>query len=122
MREERGQVQGNVIVDELYTLWGSIAGNVHVMEGGKLYLRGSVYGDVVVEWGGRVHIYGNVQGNLTVNRGAKVIHSGVIGGDVTNNGGRIFIERVSKIAGKTTTKKGDTMVEPPPRSVKELEG
>jgi len=120
MREERGQVQGNVIVDEQYTLWGSIAGNVHVMEGGKMYVRGSVYGDLVVEWGGRVHIYGQVHGSLTVNRGAKVIHSGVIGGDVTNNGGRVFIERVSKIGGKTKTIKGDTLLEPAPRSVKEI--
>ena len=28
MREERGHVKGNVVIDEPYTLWGSIAGDV----------------------------------------------------------------------------------------------
>ncbi len=114
MREERGQINGNVVIDELYTLWGSIGGNVRVIEGGKFYLRGSVYGNLTVEYGGRVHIYGNVQGSLTVRRGAKVIHSGVIGGDAINLGGRLYIELTSKILGKVKTKKGETVHEPRP--------
>jgi len=60
MREERGQVSGDIVVYEPFTIWGSVGGNVKVIERGKLYLRGSVYGDLLVEWGGRVHIYGNV--------------------------------------------------------------
>jgi hypothetical protein len=112
MREERGTISGNITVFEPFTIWGSVGGNVKVIEGGKLYLRGSVYGDLDVGFGGRVHIYGNVTGNLTVGRGGKVIHSGVIGGDAINTGGRIFIEAVSKIGGKIKTKKGDTMIDP----------
>ncbi len=112
MREERGQIAGDVVVYEPFTLWGSVGGNVKVIEGGKLYLRGSIYGDLTVEWGGRVHIYGNVTGNLIVERGAKVIHSGVLAGDAINQGGRILIEAAAKIAGKIKTRSGETKVDP----------
>src|SRR5262245_20245262 len=112
MREERGQIPGDVVVYEPFTIWGSVGGNVRVIEGGKLYLRGSIYGDLLVEFGGRVHIYGNVTGDLTVERGAKVIHSGVLGGDAVNQGGRIFIEAGSKVVGKIKTKRGETTVDP----------
>lgn len=111
MREERGQIAGDVIVYEPFTIWGSVGGNVKVIEGGKLYLRGSIYGDLTVEFGGRVHIYGNVTGDLLVERGAKVIHSGVLGGDAINEGGRIFIEAGSKVIGKIKTKSGDTKID-----------
>lgn len=97
---------------EPYTLWGSVGGNVKVIEGGKFYLRGSVYGDLLVENGGRVHIHGSITGSLTVLEGAKVIHSGVIGRDAINEGGRLFIEAGSKVGGKIKTKSGDTKIDP----------
>ena len=118
MREERGQVAGDVVVYEPYTLWGSIGGNVSVIERGKFYLRGAVYGDIVVEYGGRMHIFGRVTGNLTVERGAKVIHSGMIGGDVTNKGGRLYIDKGSTVNGKIRTLKGETKMPPPPKPAK----
>jgi cytoskeletal protein CcmA (bactofilin family) len=111
MREERGKLSGDCVIDELYTLWGMIVGNVSVVDEGKLYLRGSIYGDLTVEYGGRVHIFGNLQGTLVVKRGAKVIHSGVVGGDIHNRGGRIFIELAAKTIGKVKTKSGDTTFE-----------
>jgi cytoskeletal protein CcmA (bactofilin family) len=111
MREERGKLSGDVVINELYTLWGMIAGNVTVVEEGKLYLRGSVYGNLTVEYGGRVHIYGNVQGDLTAKFGAKVIHGGVVGGDIVNEGGRIFVELAAKTLGKIKTKDGTTTFE-----------
>jgi len=111
MREERGQIKGNQIISERYTLWGSIGGDVRVVEGGKFYLRGSVYGNMNVERGGRVHIFGNMQGNLTVHRGAKVIHSGVVGGNVINMGGRLHLELSSRVHGDVKTKSGETTVE-----------
>ena len=74
MREERGHIKGDVVVYETFTLWGSIAGNVKVVEGGKFYLRGAVYGDLKVEPGGRVHIFGNVTGDLVVLEKTKGIH------------------------------------------------
>jgi len=111
MREERGRLSGDLTIEEKFTLWGMIAGNVTVGNGGKLYLRGSIYGDLIVGPGGRVHIYGNVKGTLTVEADAKVIHSGVIGGDVINKGGRIFIELASKVMGKVKTKEGETTYE-----------
>ena len=111
MREERGQIHGNQTISERYTLWGSIGGDVRVVEGGKFYLRGSVYGNLNVEHGGRVHIFGNLQGNLVVHRGAKVIHSGLVGGSVTNMGGRLHLELISRVHGDVKTKSGETTVE-----------
>ncbi len=111
MREERGKLSGDCTIDEQYTLWGMIVGNVTVGEDGKFYLRGSIYGDLTVQYGGRVHIFGNLQGSLVVMRGAKVIHSGLVGGDITNRGGRIFIELAAKTMGKIKTKSGETTFE-----------
>lgn len=111
MREERGQIPGEVVVYEPYTLWGSVGGKVTVIDGGKFYLRGSVYGDLIVETGGRVHIYGSITGDLIVQEGAKVIHSGVIGRDAVNEGGRLYIEAGSKVGGKIKTKSGDTKID-----------
>jgi cytoskeletal protein CcmA (bactofilin family) len=110
MREERGQLSGDVVVAETYTLWGTIAGNVRVIEGGKMYVRGAVYGNLTVEAGGRVHVYGNVSGDLVVHRKAKVIHSGLLGGDAVNQGGRLYVDEMGKVNGKVKTKAGETKV------------
>lgn len=113
MREERGQLPGNCVVYEEFTLWGSIGGDCSVIKGGKFYVRGSIYGNMVVEDGGRVHIYGNIQGNVTIHKGAKVIHSGVVGGSIYNQGGRLFVELCSSTGGKIkTTDDGQTKFEP----------
>ena len=112
MREERGHVKGNIVIDEPYTLWGSIAGNVTAVKGSKFYMRGAVYGDLTVLHGGRVHIYGNITGNLFVKDGAKVIHSGVLGGDANNFGGRLYIDSKAKVMGRVRTEEdGQTTVE-----------
>jgi cytoskeletal protein CcmA (bactofilin family) len=108
MRDERGQIGGDVIFSEPCNLWGSVGGNVTVVQNGKLYVRGAIYGNLIVEYGGRVHIYGNLTGNLTVQRGAKVIHSGVLGGDAINDGGRLFIEYTAKVMGNVKTVSGET--------------
>jgi cytoskeletal protein CcmA (bactofilin family) len=103
MREERGTIAGDVVVNELFTVWGMIAGTVRVVNKGKLYLRGSIYGNLVVEPGGRVHIFGNVQGNLLIMKKTKVILSGNVGGDIINKAGRLYIERAAKVIGKVQT-------------------
>lgn len=108
MREERGQIVGDVVVYEPFTLWGSVGGNVSVIKDGKFYHRGSIYGDLIVEAGGRVHIFGNITGNLLVKEGAKVIVSGVIGGNAVNEGGRLFVEKTAQITGRVKTKSGET--------------
>jgi len=100
MREERGQLSGDQLVYEPYTLWGSVGGDVRVIQGGKFYLRGAIYGNLTVEYGGRVHVFGNVTGNLVVQRGAKVIHSGVLGGDAVNEGGRLYFDATAKVMGR----------------------
>jgi cytoskeletal protein CcmA (bactofilin family) len=117
MREERGQIPGDVVVYEHFTLWGSIGGNVTVIQGGKLYVRGSIYGNMSVEQGGRVHILGNLTGDLTVHPDAKVIVSGIVGGSITNLGGRVQVESSAQVHGKIRTKDGKTVVEEkkPPR-------
>ena len=111
MREERGQLSGGLIVFEPFNLWGSVGGEVRVIQGGKLYVRGAIYGDLIVEYGGRVHVFGNISGDLVVERGAKVIHSGVIGGDAVNQGGRLYIERTSRVLGRIKTIDGTTTTE-----------
>src|SRR5262245_1614142 len=108
MREERGQLAGDVIFSEACNLWGSVGGNVTVVQNGKVYVRGAIYGNLTLEYGGRVHIYGNVTGSVTVQRGAKLIHSGVVGGDLINDGGRLFVERGSKVMGNVKTISGET--------------
>lgn len=108
MRDERGQVAGNVVVYEPYTLWGSVGGDVKVVTGGKLYVRGSVYGSVIVEEGGRVHVLGNIMGDLVLHRRTKVIMSGRLGGDAINDGGRLYIDEGAKIGGSVKTLSGET--------------
>jgi cytoskeletal protein CcmA (bactofilin family) len=108
MREERGQLSGDVVVYEEFTLWGSVGGNVKVIKGGKFYLRGIIYGNLVIEAGGRTHIFGSVTGNLTLHPDTKVILSGIVGGDVLNMGGRLFVERAAQLQGKLKTKAGQT--------------
>ena len=111
MREERGQIKGDVVVYEPFTLWGSVAGDVKVIKGGKMYLRGAIYGNLTVEPGGRVHILGNISGDVTILPKSKVIHSGIIGGDAINEGGRLYIDATARILGKTRTRAGDTEVQ-----------
>lgn len=114
MREERGSIAGPLVVHEPYTLWGSVGGDVIVVEGGKFYMRGSIYGNLVVEYGGRVHIFGSITGSLKLARGTKVIHSGIIVGNAVNQGGRLYIDASGKVQGKIKTIKGETKIEPPP--------
>jgi cytoskeletal protein CcmA (bactofilin family) len=108
MREERGQIGGDIIIYEPWDLWGSVGGNVTVVQNGKLYVRGAIYGNLIVEFGGRVHIFGHITGNITVQRGGKLIHSGVLGGDAINEGGRLFIDPTATVMGKVKTISGDT--------------
>ena len=111
MREERGQIAGDMVVYEPFELWGNVGGNVTVVNGGKFYHRGAIYGNLIVENGARVHIYGQIKGNVTLAENTKVIHSGVIAGNVVNNGGRLFIDRAAKIGGKVKTHSGETKYE-----------
>jgi predicted acyltransferase (DUF342 family) len=112
MREERGQLRGDQVVSEPYTLWGSIAGNVIAANGCKFYVRGTIYGDLEVTYGGRVHVYGNVTGSLVVKDGAKVIVSGTIGKDAFNMGGRLYIDNLAEVMGHVRTQDGETQVDP----------
>lgn len=112
MREERGQLRGDQVISEPYTLWGSVAGNVTAANGCKFYVRGTIYGDLDVTYGGRVHVYGNVTGNLMVKDGAKVIVSGTVGKDAINSGGRLYIEPSAEVRGTVRTEDGETQVDP----------
>lgn len=113
MREERGRIYGDATIDEPYTLWGAISGDLRVVDGGKVYVRGHVGGDLIVDHGGRVHVFGHVGGNLIMFRGCKVILSGVIGGNATNTSSRLFIDRHGRVLGKTKTrgKQAETQIE-----------
>ena len=111
-KEERGQLKGDQVIEQPYTLWGSIAGNVTATKGSKFYVRGTIYGDLTVLHGGRVHVYGKVTGNLLVKDGAKVIVSGVIGKDAINEGGRLYVDSLAEVMGKVHTEDGETQVDP----------
>ena len=82
MREERGTLNGNQVISEAVDLWGTISGNVTVVDGGKMYVRGAIYGHLKVAHGGRVHIYGNVSGNL--NLGGQIFDTGSQGTKLSN--------------------------------------
>jgi cytoskeletal protein CcmA (bactofilin family) len=111
MREERGQIAGDVTVSDEMELWGNVGGDVTVANGGKFYLRGAIYGNLSVEPGGRVHIFGQVKGDVTIHKKTKLVHSGVIGGDLINDGGRLYVDRTAKVGGKVKTKSGQTRFE-----------
>jgi len=119
MREERGQISGDITIAEPYTLSGTIAGDVRVVKGGKFWARGSIFGNLEVADGGRVHVYGSISGDLTVHEGAKVIISGRIMGNATNRGGRLYINAGGEVNGKVKTKTGETKIEPKPGAWKE---
>lgn len=118
MREERGNLAGDIKITEPYTLWGSIAGTVTVMEGSKFYMRGAIYGNLEVAPGGRVHVLGNISGNVIVSPKSKVILGGSVGGDVVNNGGRLYLEATAQVLGKVKTHSGETKIEPHARATR----
>lgn len=113
MREERGTIAADVVVYEEFTLWGTILGNVQVINGGKLYVRGAIYGDLTVDRGGRAHIFGQVSGNLRLEKYSKTINSGLVGGDLVNHGGRYFGDVGSQVLGKIKANKGETHLPKP---------
>ena len=104
MREERGRVVGDLTIDEPFTLWGGVTGDLRIVEGGKVYVRGHVGGDLIVDFGGRVHTFGHIAGNLIMFRGSKVILSGVVGGNATNDNARLFIDKHGRVLVKIRTK------------------
>jgi cytoskeletal protein CcmA (bactofilin family) len=116
MRDERGQLIGDMTIGEPYTLWGTIGGNVTAVAGSKFYVRGSIFGNLTVDQGARVHVFGHVSGDVVVMERAKMVHSGVIGGNAINRGGRLLIDETAKVMGKVRTESGQTQIgpEPPP--------
>jgi hypothetical protein len=112
MQEERGQLIGDQVIEQPYTLWGTIAGDVTAINGSKFYARGIIYGDLTVLHGGRVHVFGSVTGSLIVKDGAKVIVSGAIGKDAVNLGGRLYLDGSANVGGKIITDDGETQVDP----------
>ena len=119
MREERGQIPGDLTVNEPLELTGNVGGNLTVVKGGKIYVRGSVLGNMHVESGGRVHLFGTIHGSVTLAEDTKVILGGYVKGDILNNGGRLFIEAKSKITGKVKTYAGETKYETIPKTPEE---
>ncbi|MDB5297386.1 MAG: hypothetical protein JWO31_3369 [Phycisphaerales bacterium] len=114
-REERGQITGDLTIEQPYTLWGTIDGNVTAIKGSKFYCRGTIYGNLTVLHGGRVHVYGSVTGDLIVKDGAKVIVSGVVGKYARNLGGRLYLEASANVQGDVLTEDGETQVDPKAR-------
>ena len=119
IREERGQIAGDLTVNEPLDLTGNVGGNLIIVKGGKVYVRGSVLGNMHVEQGGRVHLYGQIHGNITLAEDTKVILGGHVKGSVLNNGGRLFIEAKATVQGKVKSYAGETKYEVTPKMPEE---
>lgn len=78
MREIRGKVDEDVVINDESELTGMITGNVRVTTGGVLVLRGMCCRDVIVETGARLIVRGTVSGAV-INRGGEVTIFGAVG-------------------------------------------
>ena len=103
MKEERGRINGDITINEPYTLWGTVGGDLRVVEGGKVYVRGNVVGDLICDFKGRVHVYGHVGGDIILFRGAKLILSGVCAGNVQNQNARFYTDENGQVLGRVKT-------------------
>src|ERR1700733_8922198 len=103
MRKERNKIVGDQTINELYTLWGMIVGNVTVVEGGKLYLRGSIFGSLSIAPGGRAYFFGWVRGAVAAEKKARLLDRGSVVGHLISRGGRIHFDLAPKTGGKVTT-------------------
>ena len=71
MFEERGTIDGDLIIARNTRLYGIVSGAVTVKAGRTLVLHGSVGGDLILEEGAVAHVYGTVNGDVW-NEGSKL--------------------------------------------------
>ena len=81
MFEERGTIDGDLIIARNTRLYGMVSGTVTVKAGRTLVLHGSVGGDLVLEEGAVAHVYG------------------IVGGDVWNAGSKLCVWKTGTIRG-----------------------
>ena len=100
MKAEHGKIEGNVIVNEEWSLFGMVTGNISIQTGGQLYLHGMCCENVVLYEGSRVFIYGIVTGNV-YNRGGYLEVYGMIIGNLHDEEGKTYVDNKAIIHGKT---------------------
>lgn len=91
MRIEKGEIRGNLEIDDDFTLLGMVTGNITVLDGGTLELNGTCHRDLIVEKGATVSLNGTVKGNVH-NRGGRLEVYGIIDGRLHKEAGESFID------------------------------
>lgn len=97
MREEKGQIQSDVLVSEDTRITGLVAGNVRV-ERARLELGGMIAGDLVIDTGAVVDLRGMVTGNVR-NVGGTVVIKGMVDGDVEGSAATTSIDARAVVKG-----------------------
>lgn len=96
MRQEYGQVEGNIELNDHLALYGLCAGDITVHDGGALHLYGMCAGNVDVKPGGCARIYGLCTGDV-INHGGELEVRGMVIGDIQKKGGTTVVQPGAKV-------------------------
>lgn len=96
MRIEKGEIQGNLEIDDNFTLLGMVKGNITVLDGGTLELNGTCERNLILEGGATVFLNGTVSGNV-YNRGGRLEVYGIIHGSLHKEDGETFVDNKAVI-------------------------
>ena len=99
MRELHDRIPGPLTISDEVELHGTVTTEVTVVRGGRLIVYGMIAGDLIVEEGGFAEVRGLVTGSV-VNRGAFRLGGFVSGSLRDEAGGRSEIAPQANIAGK----------------------
>jgi hypothetical protein len=97
MRNENGIVKGDVIVEDVYELLGTINGSVLVKSNGLFKCFGMVNKDVKVQEGGQALIKGMVNGNV-INENGEIMISGTVNGTLIDHSNKIKVAPTAVIS------------------------
>lgn len=97
MKVERNDINGDLLVEDLVAIYGTVTGTITVNAGGSLDLFGVCGADLIVETGGTAIIDGAIRGNL-INRGTVDLR-GVVDGDVRTEGGYLHQAPAAVVSG-----------------------
>ena len=95
---EGGKIEGDVDVNDYFTLTGVISGSVRVEQRGAFRLIGVVAGDLVVEPGGETELFGVVAGDA-INTGGSLTVVGVVVGRLRAQAGHTRLDEKATVVG-----------------------
>ena len=91
MREIRGKIEGDILVEEDSLFTGMVAGNMRVTSNRTVEIRGMLCGDLLAEDGATITINGMVDGAVIAEEGSTVEINGMVDGVDRNNGASVSI-------------------------------